>query len=149
MEPSRKQCDCMFCPECKNIISAKVRLWLQEQPVQAEVEEQERKFEAAGEAGFSCAPRLAAKCSGAVEEVHAYARRLLECKMDSIESTESGSRTDTSIVGCGRSSSGESIAQERESASFQADDEALPMDAESGPSEAADSRSTDTPRDGP
>ncbi|KAL1475690.1 hypothetical protein MTO96_037101 [Rhipicephalus appendiculatus] len=148
MEPNRRQCFCMFCPECKKIASAKVRLWLQQQLVPTEVEQQKRESDAAGEASFSGAPILAAKCSAAADEAHAYAHRLLECKIDSIESADSGSRTDMSIVCCSRSSSGGSISQEGESSS-QAVGEAVPVDPQAGPSKTTDSESIEPPRDGP
>ncbi|KAL3246208.1 hypothetical protein MRX96_057837 [Rhipicephalus microplus] len=145
MESNRKQCGCMLCPECENIIRAKVRLWLQEQPFSTEVEDQNCKPEAAREAGFSGVPLLAAKYSEAADAVHAYAYRLLECKLDSVESTDSGSKTDTSVVGC---CSGKSISEDGDTSVSQVDDGDFPIDPLSSPSQAVDSGSIDKPLDG-
>ncbi|KAL3246207.1 hypothetical protein MRX96_057836 [Rhipicephalus microplus] len=101
MNPGRKQCNCQICPECQKRIRANLPAWLKEQPGVKELEEQRRKSEEAGEAGFAGAALLATKASASAERMVASAIGFRPGGSDSSSSTDSSPKTDTSDIGFG------------------------------------------------
>ncbi|KAL1475205.1 hypothetical protein MTO96_037465 [Rhipicephalus appendiculatus] len=102
MDPSRKQCNCQFCPECQKRIRANLPAWLQQQPGLKELEEQKRKSEEAGEAGFAGAALLTTKASASADRMVASALGFRPGGSDSSSSTDSSPKTDTSDMGFGQ-----------------------------------------------